>query len=80
MASSFVEGWIYMQAEFEGETLEKYGEWREAWGCMKVGDVRSVSLNNRHPDQAALRLLVVFSVSTPKTRNPSVYMKFQIHS
>ncbi|DBB03610.1 hypothetical protein WJX82_006761 [Trebouxia sp. C0006] len=29
------------QAEFEGEKFEKYGEWREAWGCLKIGDVRA---------------------------------------
>lgn len=29
------------QAEFEGEKNEKYGEWREAWGCLKIGDVRA---------------------------------------
>ena len=33
---------LCMQAEFEGEKFEKYGEWREAWSCMKIGDVRSV--------------------------------------
>lgn len=32
-----------MQAEFEGEKNEKYGEWREAWGCLKIGDVRSAA-------------------------------------
>ena len=34
-----------LQAEFEGEKFEKYGEWREAWGCMKIGDVRSLFQN-----------------------------------
>lgn len=29
------------QAAFEGAKYEKYGEWREAWGCLKIGDVRA---------------------------------------
>ncbi|KAL3155976.1 hypothetical protein ABBQ32_012968 [Trebouxia sp. C0010 RCD-2024] len=34
-------GKLTRQAEFEGEKLERHGEWREAWGCMKIGDVRA---------------------------------------
>ncbi len=42
-----------LQAEFEGEKFEKYGEWREAWGCLKIGDVRLVSLTPTHPPPPA---------------------------